>query len=237
MNTLLAFAKVACLDAFRRPAYRISAMAFCAASVLGSIPFSPGETAETDRYREAGLFTLLLGGIFITLAVLPVLLRGRSGGRAGEGMLALPAARPAMVAGLYSGFVLALLIFFLAGGVLLLFMGVLFDVGIDPGNDLAVLAWCWFQTLIVAAMVLFLTQFLSYVPVVGISVLILVLGQVAWSLPLPLSICLPAFDALDPWAMGSRTTWEHLLMLLHGTSFAAFFLFLAGLGFRRELAG
>ncbi|MHC4941738.1 MAG: hypothetical protein ACYTG7_01835 [Planctomycetota bacterium] len=236
MHTLLAFAKVACKDTFRRPGFWISAAAFCAASALSAIPFSPGEAAESVRYREAGLFTLLLGGVFITLMLLPLLLRGGAGRGMGESMLALPAGRASLVAGLYSGFILALLVFFLAGGVLLLLLGALFPGGQDPGNDLIVLAWCWFQTLIVAALVLFLAQYLSYVPAVGISILVLVLGHAAWTLPFPLSICLPAFDVIDPWAMGSRTAWEGMLAFLHGTAFAAFCLILAGVGIRREWA-
>lgn len=231
MSTFLASARIARLDTVRRPGYWIGAASFMLAAALGAVPFSAGVAADAGHYADAGISTLLLGGVFLSLMLVPGLLAGRGG----EGIRALPAARGALTSGIFSGFAMVVAAYFLAGGAVLVLVHGVAHEGVRAIYLIPRIAFSFFDTLVAAAVVLLASRFLSYAPAVMASASILLLGSAAAYLPFPLSLAVPAFHHLDPLSMADLGAGFASLALLHGAAVMGLCLSLATYGLRRRL--
>lgn len=230
LRCTVAVAGIAAKDTFRRPGYWIVATGFSLVAALSAVPFSPGVPAPMERYQEAGIFTLLAGSFCVTLCLLPFLLRGPGGGWGDEALRSLPVSPYARVTGLFTGFILGLLVYFVLGGLLLCLAGLITIGPHDLPIGIAPLIWGFFQAMVVAAVVLLFSRVLSWIPAVGASILIWAAGQTRFLLPRPVSFCLPALDSLDPWTMASGAVSARPdLALIHGLTWIALCLTLAGL--------
>ena len=232
MNSLLALARITFKDTIRRPAFRAGGLGFLAVSGLSAVPFSPGITADGAHYLDAGLSTLHAGGIIIALMIVPFLLAPGRGRAAGEGLLALPLNPVILVTGIFSGFAVALLLFHLLGGGLLLLVSSASPAGPDDSTFYPALIWGALQSLLVSALVLCASRFLSYIPALMASILVLVLGHASGILPEPIHLFFPAMGAVDPVDTAGRAAAEALPALLHLLCFTALYLILAALGAR-----
>lgn len=231
MSTLLASARIAFRDTVRRPGYWIGAASFVLAAALSAVPFSAGVASDARHYADAGISTLFLGGVFLSLMLVPVLLSGRGG----EGIWALPAGRGALTSGIYLGFSMAIALYFLAGGAVLVLVQTIAQEGMRAPYLIPRIGFSLFDALAAAAVVLLASRYLSYAPAVMASAVVLVLGCAAAYLPFPLSIALPAFHRLDPLTMGELDAGGLALALLHGCAVIGLCLSLASVGARRRL--
>jgi hypothetical protein len=223
----LAFGRIAFRDTLRRAGFRIGAACFAVAAGLASIPFSPGVAAEPRQYAEAGISTLLLGGVFLALMMVPLILVPGRGRTLAEELLALPLSRAAWVMGSFAGFGAALLLYFLCGMLLLLLLGSLAPACAVDLSLLPALGRAWFFALVAAALVLMTSRFLDYVAALTAAILVLGLGYASVFMPLPVALFFPALGHLDPLSSLQRPLGEALLHFLHGASCIGLYLYIA----------
>jgi len=189
MKSIIATARIAFIDTVKRLGFWISSTCFIAAAAIASIPFSPGIAADPVHYMEAGLSTLLLGGVFISFAIVPLLLTSSGAGYlAHEGLLALPVGRNCFVIGVFIGYATALFWFFVIGGLILLRVSVSSNSGLAFADPLVGAFFSYLLSLVAAALVLLTSRFLPYAVAVAAALLILILGHVSNFLPFFISV-------------------------------------------------
>lgn len=227
MRHILAFARIAFIDAVRRTGFWVGGLCFLALSALSAIPFAPGIPADAAHYAEAGVSTLLAGGLFLSLMITPLLLTDRGGRLSAEALLCLPTGPGAYVAGLFAGFGAALFLFFLAGGALLIGVTRLDAFDASPPNPLLGAGWSFFLSLLCTSLVLWLSRLLHYVPALAAALFVLILGQFSGFLPFPLFLFFPALGAMNPFELSGGTPGEAGLALVQIFAFTGLYLTLA----------
>ncbi len=235
INQMTAFARVAFLDTARRPGFLICSAFFIVLSCLSTVPFSPGIAADARHYTDAGVSTLYTGGCLSALIFVPLLLVPSKGRRASEVFFALSPGKNAVVTGLFTGFALALLIYFLLGGV---FLSVVWEICVSRAavraGPLTGTVCAFFSCLPVCALVLMISRFFSYAPACVCAALVLVLGYASDFIPLPLALFTPAFSRLDPITLAGGSISSCVPAALHLLATVTLFLYLAGVGIGRR---
>jgi len=227
MNHLMATAGIAFIDTLRQMGFWVGGLCFLAAAVLSALPISAGLPADPQHHMDAGLSTLLLGGVFLSIVLLPSVLSSRHGARLSHDRIRiLPIRSWAWIGGIYLGFCSGLLFFFVLGGTLLASVQLITR---EPGQIfyLSGLGLAFFVSLLAAALILCLFRFLPCLPAMVAAVVVICLGHLADGLPLPLAILLPAFGSLDPSLLNRAPPQQILLALVHGFAFIGLYLCLA----------
>ncbi len=224
--------------AFRHAVRRRSFIAFSLAAVpmvvAGTIPFSPGIAANSDHFIRAGVSTLLLGGIILCLVIAPRVFRYDAGGSGSKGrgfevLLSLPVDAGGVTLGIFLGIGAALGVYFLIGGAAYLVTALI----VSGGEALPCLLFCTFFSyllcLTTAAMVGALSVFLSFLPAVVASLLLILAGQAASLWPPLLALFLPPYDILDSTSAAGRVPEEALILLIRAGATLGFYLSFAAL--------
>ena len=217
MDSFLATSRLAFKDTVKRPGFWIVGLSFLFASGAASIPFAPGIPAEPDHYLESGVSTLYLGGLFLSVALVPVLLGSGKERRTGEGFLTLPLGRTAFTAGAFFGFATALFWFFAVGGLILLRLSRATEAAPHALSYVAASGWCYFMALVGAALALLASRLLAYAPAVAATCLVLLMSQISGLLPPPFSWLLVALDGMNPLILVNADGPEQCFALVHGT--------------------
>lgn len=227
MRSIAVVARLTLLDLFRRNAFRGASLLILAAAAIAAIPFSPGIAADPGHYMDAGISTLYLGGIFLAVMAGPLLLINHRGHGISSAILSLPINRFELVLGMFFGFAVAMVLFFLLGTLLLLVPG---HLGIDnSGAYVPIVNAC--KSLLVSLMIfsiaLLFSQVLSFTATVVVVCMIVTLGYLAPYLPNPLYVTLPALYYIDPLLIKNASVTVHITVYSHAISLICMCLILA----------
>ncbi|MFH1999666.1 MAG: hypothetical protein ABIK28_08300 [Planctomycetota bacterium] len=228
MRSIIAVAGITFLDTLRLPAFRIGSLAFLAISMLGAVPFSPGIAADPGHYADAGVSTLYLGGVFLSFMAVPLLLMsGERGCGISRMLICLPVTKMALILGMFSGFALPLLLYFVVGGVLQMSLGTLNPPGLASSTVITCVFRSYMLSLVISSIVLFFSQAFSFVAAVAGSLLVVIFGYAAPYLGLPLGLCFPAFYCLDPFSNQDNSITCLSLKIIHGIILIFLYIWLA----------
>jgi len=201
---------------------------------LGTIPFSPGIRAGTVHYLEAGVSTLLLGGVVVCLAAVPRAFNQGGARFRSEAVHALPLSPTTLVVGTFSGSACAVALYFLVcGGVYLAVAGAGMDEAdgvLGPDRLILAVLHALLLVWICAALVLALHSILPSVTAFVTALFLIVAGQFSLFFPPLPGLILPPFDVLDPARVLVEAPGEARpagLLLLHGAAGLVFYLWLA----------
>jgi len=218
--------------AVRSPAYVLFTLASAAAVVAATIPVSPGIVAGESHYLGAGASTLLLGGVLLSLVLLPGMHAASRGRWNEETLLALPVDREILAIGAFVGFGAALCVFCaICGGAYVVTAERAFSA-VAVGDLFLSTVFCLLLSLVVAAMVTAFGVILAPLPALIVAVVFILAGQAAGFWPPVISFVLPPFDLLDPGRAVSGPFTESAALgagraLGHGFACLAFYLCVA----------
>lgn len=169
---------------------------------LGTIPFSPGIRGGTAHYLEAGVSTLLLGGVVVCLVALPRAMRQGGTRIRNEAVHALPLSAETTVLGTYLGSACAVAVYFLlCGSVYLAAAGLWMEetgAVAETGNQILAVGYAFILVLVTAALVAALHSILPSAAAFMTALFLLVVGQLSIFFPPLVGLIVPPFDLLDP---------------------------------------